>query len=379
MKKNILKRICALLLALVLWTAISSGGEERALAAESIFAWEDLFTVRDLEQTADTTGALVYNVSNGSEIRITEEGVYVLTSSAANATVIVDAPEAKVQLVLDGLTVTNDDFPCVYVVEADKVFLTTAADSSLTVTGAFRADGETNTDGVVFSRSDLVLNGTATLTISSSENGVVCKDDLKITGGAYSITAASKAIEAKDSIRVAGGDLTLRAGTDGLHAENDGDDTKGGVYIGGGSVSITAGDDGIHATTVVQIDGGEVSIIAAEGIEGTYIQINSGTLSIQATDDGVNAAHKSSAWSPTVEINGGEIAVVMGAGDTDGVDSNGDIIVNGGTISVTGQSAFDYDGSAQVSGGTIIINGQQVDSIPNQMMGGRGGMGRRGK
>ena len=70
----------------------------------------------------------------------------------------------------------------------------------------------------------------------------------------------------------------------------------------------------------------------------------------------------------------------MGAGDTDGVDSNGDIIINGGTISVTGQSTFDYDGKAEYNGGTIIVNDSKVDSIPNQMMGGGqgGGMQRQG-
>ena len=48
----------------------------------------------------------------------------------------------------------------------------------------------------------------------------------------------------------------------------------------------------------------------------------------------------------------------------------------GGTVSVTGGSSFDCDGTAQYNGGTIIVNGQQVDSIPNQMMGGmRGGFG----
>ena len=75
-------------------------------------------------------------------------------------------------------------------------------------------------------------------------------------------------------------------------------------------------------------------------------------------------------------MNDGTPTVVMGAGDTDGIDSNGSIIVNGGTINVTGQSSFDCDGSAQYNGGTIIVNGQQVNSIPNQMMGGMGsGMG----
>ena len=65
----------------------------------------------------------------------------------------------------------------------------------------------------------------------------------------------------------------------------------------------------------------------------------------------------------------------MGQGDTDAIDANGDIIVNGGTIDITAQmSSFDYDGTAQYNGGTIIINGTQVDSIPQSMMGGRGGM-----
>ena len=78
-----------------------------------------------------------------------------------------------------------------------------------------------------------------------------------------------------------------------------------------------------------------------------------------------------------MEINDGDITVVMGAGDTDGIDSNGNIIVNGGTVNVTGSSTFDYDGSAQYNGGTIIVNGQQVSYIPNQMMGGgwNGGWG----
>ena len=76
-----------------------------------------------------------------------------------------------------------------------------------------------------------------------------------------------------------------------------------------------------------------------------------------------------------MEINGGDITVTMGPGDTDGIDANGDIIVNGGTVRVNGNSTFDCDGSAQYNGGTIIVNGQQIDYIPNQMMGGRGGMG----
>ena len=348
-----------------------------ASAAESdkLFDPAELFTDRDYEQEADLTEATRLTLSNGKDLVIDEEGIYLISGTAENASVIVDADDqAKVQLVLDGAAIENDSTPCVYVREADKVFLTTAGDSSLSVTGTFEADGDVNTDGAVFSRCDLTLNGTGTLTVSSTDNGVVCKDDLKVTGGSYIIEAGSKAVEANDSIRIDGGSLTLTAGTDGLHAENDDDDSLGYIYIGSGSLTIYAGDDAVHAQSAAQFDGGSTEIYAGEGIESTYIQINDGEISIQASDDGVNAGWKSSAYPTAIEINGGSLTVVMGSGDTDGIDSNGDLYINGGTVDVTGGSTFDCDGVSQYNGGTIIVNGQQVSYIPNQMGmgGGRG-------
>ena len=374
MKKKIYKILSALLAVCLL--AMVGTSAAKADTGKGLYSYGDLFSSRDLQQTADLTGATAYTLADGQDVRITAAGVYVLSGTAADVTVYVEAgKDDKVQLVLDGVSVTNQDFPAIYVKSADKVFITTSKDSALAVTGGFTADGDTKTDGVIFSKSDITLNGTATLTISSSKNGIVSKDDLKITGGAYAISAASKALEAKDSIRVADGTLDLTAGMDALHAENSDDDEKGYIYIGGGTLTLRAGDDAIHANSAVQIDDGTLTITASEGIEATYIQLNGGTISIDAQDDGINAAQKSGAYRATVEINGGDITVAMAAGDTDGVDSNGDIVVNGGTINVTGNSTFDCDGSAQYTGGTIIVNGQQIDYIPNQMMGGRGGMG----
>ncbi len=370
-----MKRMISFLVAVILTAAVFMASASAGSAA--VYTAGDQFTERDLLQTADLADAVRYTVSDGQDIQIASAGIYVITGTANNASVIVEAgKDDKVQLVLDGVSVTNADFPVIYVKSADKVFVTVSGDSSLSVTGTFRADGGTNTDGVIFSKADLTLNGTASLTVSSSRNGIVGKDDLRITGGTWRINARSKAVEANDSIRIAGGTLDLTAGTDGLHAENEEDTAKGYVYISGGSLAINAGDDGVHGTSVVQVDGGAMDIRAAEGIEGTYVQINGGTISIQSSDDGINAGRKSGAYTPLIEINDGDITIVMSGGDTDGIDANGNIVVNGGTIRVTGNSAFDADGNAQRNGGTIIINGQQVSSIPNSMGGGgRGGWG----
>ena len=339
----------------------------------------DLFSDRDLRQTADLSEATEYTLSDDSDITITKAGVYVISGSASNASIIVEADkEDKVQIVLSGVSITNSSAPAIYVKNADKVFVTTAEDTTntLSVTGSFSSDGDTNTDAVIFSKDDLVLNGLGSLEITSSENGISGKDDVKITGGTIHITSTADAIEAKDSIAVADGAITINTDKDALHAENDEDNTVGYVYICGGTLTITAGSDGIQAITIAQIDGGSFGITSREGIEATNVQINGGTINISASDDGINGSQKSTAYSPKIEINGGELTINMGQGDTDGIDVNGDLYINGGTISVNANSPFDYDGQGQLNGGTVYVNGEQTTELTNQMMGGGpGGMG----
>ncbi|MDO5138520.1 MAG: carbohydrate-binding domain-containing protein, partial [Oscillospiraceae bacterium] len=335
----------------------------------------ELFTERDLTQTADLSEAVTLTVSDGKTVTISEAGVYVLTGSAENACVVVDAEDDdKVQIVLDGVSIVNDSQPCILVENADKVFLTSAegSENTLTVTGTFGDE-----DAVIYSKDDLVLNGLGTVTISSTEDGVCSNDDLKLTGGTWNITASDTALKAHDSLCVYDGTYTVKAGNDGLHAEDSDDDTAGSIVIQGGTFNIQAGDDGVHATTSVTVYGGTLTISAAEGIEATQVIINDGTVSVKATDDGINAGRKSSSLSVKIEINGGDISVSMGAGDTDAIDSNGDLVITGGTIDITAQSPFDYDGQCSYTGGTIIVNGQETNSITNQMMGG-GMMGGQG-
>ena len=354
----------------------------------------DAFSDRDLSGTWDAASAVLIALNgdaiacnsgavtvSGALATITAAGTYRVTGTLENGSLIVDAgKEDKVQIVLDNASITSGTFAALYVKQADKVFLTLADGTVNTLSngGAFEAVDANNVDGAVFSKDDLTLNGGGKLVVNSpAKHGVVSKDDLTITGGTYEVTAASHALSAKDEIAIAGGTFTLKAGKDGLHAENDEDSAKGNIYLAGGTLVISASDDGVTASGVLQVDGGALDVTAAEGLEANYIRVNDGTIRVQAADDGINAARKSGAATPTIEINGGDISVAVGQGDTDCIDANGNLIITGGTVSVTGNSGFDIDGTVTFTGGTVIVNGQKVTSIPNQMgMGGRGGFGR---
>ena len=383
MTKIITTALAVMLMALSWGIRTAAYAETGSELSASMFSERDLTGAYDGEPvTISLTGTGAQADSDlvqvsGSTVTVTGAGTYILSGTLDNGSIIVDAArEDKVQLVLNDVSVRSDSFAAIYVRQADKVFVTLANGTVNTLSsGGFTQIDDSKVDGVIYSKDDLTLNGGGTLQITSpAGHGIVGKDEVTITGGSYAIQAAKHAIAAKDSLAVADGSFTLRAGKDGLHAENDDDDTLGNLYIAGGSFDIQANDHAVHANTVLQIDNGSLALTASEGMEGTRIVINGGSISITAADDGVNAAHKSSAYTPTFTMNGGELTVTVGQGDTDAIDSNGNLVINGGTINVTGNSAFDYDGSATYTGGTIIINGQQVDSIPNQMMGGRGGM-----
>jgi hypothetical protein len=343
----------------------------------SLLDTSEMFTERDLEQAADLSDASYIELNNGEDVLISEDGVYVLSGEAENVTVIVESDdEAKVQFVLDGASIKNDDSPAIYVKSADKVFVTlTDSNNYMEVSGSYEADGDVNLDAVIFSQDDLVLNGTGALEIiSATGNGITSKDDLKVTGGTYTITSLEDGLEANASIRIAGGDITINSDKDAVHSENEEDSSLGYIYISGGTLNISADDDGTRGTSIVQIDGGVINIkTCTEGIEGTYIQINDGEITIYAKDDGINASAKSGN-DVVIEVNGGTINVSMASGDTDAFDSNGNIYINGGTIDIAASSAFDSMGTAQLNDGTVTVNGQIITQITQSQMGGMGGM-----
>ncbi len=347
----------------------------------------EMFTERDLLQTYDTEGGVRIDLSSGSvtgdgakvsggNVAVTKEGTYIITGSTSNGQIIVDADEnAKIQLVLDGVSITSATSAPVYVRSAHKVFLTTSEGSENTLKngGKYIAIDDSNIDSVIFAKCNLTLCGKGKLTVESSGgHGVVSKDDLRITGGEYRITAGKHALSGKDSVRIAGGSLTLNASEDGVHAENKDDGTKGFVYISGGDIKISAADDGIHAANSLMICGGDVNIEKSdEGIEGLAVRISSGSVRVNSSDDGINAASSGQGGknfgfggsTPTegaeIDISGGVINISAGG---DGLDSNGGISVSGGSLFIScpafgDTSPIDSEKNAVITGGTVVAAG----------------------
>lgn len=281
---------------------------------QSDYASEDAteITLSDSKSTCDSPAVRV----SDNQITITRTGTYVLSGSLTNGQIVVDASGEKVQIVLKDASINCDTSAAIYVKSADKVFVTLAENTSNTLTNTkdFVAIDDNNIDAVIFSKSDLSLNGSGTLTIHAAYgHGIVSKDDLVITSGTYDITAARHALSGKDSVRIADGVFTLNAKKDGIHSENTDNDEKGFIYIADGTFSITCDSDGMDAEETLQVDGGTITIAAGddglhadgdlvlndgtititksyEGLEGKTVTITGGSYAVTSSDDGVNAA-----------------------------------------------------------------------------------------
>ena len=307
-------------------------------------AWTAATTITLSGDTATVSGSGAY-VSGGS-VTIASAGYYDVTGTLTDGSLIVDAGKnAKVFLRLNGVTITCSDDAAIRVDQADKVFLTLAEGTENTVTS-----GETyseaaladKTDGAIFAHDDLTINGSGALTVTAAyKHGIAANDSLRITGGKITVTAPADTIHVNDSL-----------------------------HITGAAITLSAGDDAIHSDTSIAILGGSITVnTCCEGIEAPEILIEDGAVTVTSTDDGINASgtQTSDGSLPGVTINGGTVTLLNPSGrDADGIDSNGNIDINGGLVYISlvgdgGNCALDYGsengGACRINGGTVVACG----------------------
>ena len=328
----------------------------------------------------NASGGVVSNPSNltisGANVTITASSEISVSGESTSGQLAVNVdktaePEGKVVLNLEGLTLSNSSAAPIYVeaigdevqISAKNGTTNTISDGTSHTDTYVDSDGNTNTvNGAIFSRDDLKLKGKGTLIVNgNTEDGIVCKNDLKIWNGNITVNAADDGIRGNDSVRIGDPDAADYSSLSVTVNTNNG--SSGGDY-----------------------DAPYVNITKSyEGIEGVDITQNSGTVMVTSSDDGYNAAggadssgnNNSGGWgqgswggpgggsssdgSQTMTFNGG-YAYVNAAGD--GLDSNGNIYFNGGYVFVSqtggGNGPLDCgdsNNSITYSGGTVIAAG----------------------
>ncbi len=358
-------KICILVTVLVLLlTVLFMNGKALGITViESEDKSSELFTANDLNADWDITGAAEITLSddgttvkgNGAyvyngDVYIAYAGKYILSGKLTNGNVIINADgDDKIWLMLDGVSVHCEDDAAIRIEQADKVFITLADETENTLSSGsqYKADViSAGVDGTIYSRDDLTINGNGALYVTAAyQHGIVCNDDLVLTGGSVTVEAVQDGFHANDSVRIKDTDINISAGDDGITVSND------------------------NETAFLHIESGNINISSCcEGLEAIDITIAGGTINITPTDDGINA--NGSGNRSVIRITGGDITITNASGrDADGLDSNKDIYISGGKllIRVVGNgsnSAIDYGtengGVCKISGGTVMACGSSA-------------------
>ena len=354
----------------------------------------DFFSARDFEVGYDESDSAVIQLNgtsavcdsdavkiSGSTVTILDEGTYILSGTLEDGRIVVDAEKTdKIQLVLSGITIHCKTSAPIYVLQADKVFITLAdgTENTLSNGGTFAAIDNNNIDAVIFSKDDLTLNGSGSLTINApAGHGIVSKDSLTITSGTYTITAASHALSGKDDVSIANASLALTSGKDGIHAENDDDPELGTVYIQSGDFQITAQGDGISAAADMRIEGGTFALVTGGGSENSAQQTSASWGGFSGggkhSDNGMGNAKPfgdsvsryRSGGKPTdgnmVSMDGATVPEPPEAADSSedsakGIKAGGNLTINGGTFSIdSADDAVHSNADLTVIGGSFAI------------------------
>ena len=329
----------------------------------------------------NASGGVVSNPSNltisGANVTITASSEISVSGESTSGQLAVNVdktaePEGKVVLNLEGLTLSNSSAAPIYVeaigdevqISAKNGTTNTISDGTSHTDTYVDSDGNTNTvNGAIFSRDDLKLKGKGTLIVNgNTEDGIVCKNDLKIWNGNITVNAADDGIRGNDSVRIGDPDaadysslsVTVNtnngsSGGDGIKTNSD-EDGKGYVTINGGTINIDSYADGIQAEQTFTMNGGELNITTYQGsnFTGSASGGNGGWGGGMGGNDG--NSNKTDISAKGIKA----VGVYDEAGTT--WQSGGDLIVNGGTITIdSSDDSLHCGGDMQLLGGSMTL------------------------
>lgn len=370
--------------------AISEAGEAKTVTAQLgegksmqvVYETEDMDTewdenqvtgivFHDQEAVVEGKGAAV----NGTTVTIAEPGTYVVSGVSSDGQIRINADDtALIHLVLNGVELSNTTSAPIYGVQKSKVVVTLEAGTKNKIQdGAeyqFENPEDDEPDAAVFTKGDLTINGTGELEVSGNyQCGIRSKGILKVMSGVLTIRAQQDGLKGKEAVMIRDGLIDIEVGKDGIKANQDDDENAGYIWIDGGDITVAADDDGIQAETALIVNGGEINITRCqEGLAGKTVDILGGLIKAAAEDDGINSAASVETEMEKMQdqegvytrIAGGEIWLNTRA---DGIDSNGDLYIEDGTLYLTGPESggdgiLDYNGKAYISGGTVFAAGR---------------------
>ena len=282
MKKLLSILLLACLLVTVLASCSTGGGTENtesqnpaqtttsAIAAETVDP-DKTDVPDDLDENVNT---LKITCSEGTDncwsfdgktltfSGITENTVCAVSGEFDGQIVIDAGDDYKFELELCGVKLFSGEQNPIMILSGDKVTLTAKKETKNYIydtRAALASDDETSVSAAVYAKCDLDIGGKGELTvISSNNNGIHTKDDLKIKNLTLSVTCEDNALKGNDSVTISGGVITLVARSgDGIKTKNTDVSSKGNqrgiVSITGGTVNIYAACDGIDAAYDVDI------------------------------------------------------------------------------------------------------------------------------
>lgn len=196
-------------------------------------------------------------------------------------------------------------------------------------------------------------------------------------GNSCAPDSSMKGFKADSNIVIEAGKIEINSRDDGIHSDGD-------LTITGGFATVKTDDDGIHAEKTLTIKGGTVEVtMAYEGMEAAYMNFEDGVTSVVTTDDAWNAAGANASSSTggnnggrggpgggggfgfgsdgsKIKVTGGFHYLYVGTGDTDGMDSNGDIDMTGGVVIIECRMNGGMGGMVDSNGETNIKGGKML-------------------